>query len=65
MAVSTPIPGKTTSGGEDSETCGDAVKVFLDCGYATLICTLPVHDDNKHYDEVFYRGWSRYGESPD
>ena len=43
-------------------TCGDAVKVLLDTDYVTLICTLPPHDDNEHYDGIFFRGWSYYGQ---
>jgi len=38
------------------------VKVLLDTDYVTLICTLPPHDDNEHYDGIFFRGWSYYGQ---
>lgn len=47
----------------DKDGCGDEVKVFLDTGYVTLICSLPVHEDNNHYDGVFFRGWS-YHDDP-
>ena len=47
----------------DKDGCGDSVKVLLDGGYATLICSLPEHDDNEHYDGVFFRGWS-YRDEP-